>query len=116
MLREGKLTEAQHGWETALRKARHEGEDFGIDGIPSAIRIGESLCLQGFSNAGLNEIELGLLASGRSRSWLNYLKPNPMPYRGLAKDIRGIQWHESSQSAQLGEFPDHWPVAIGAAA
>jgi tetratricopeptide (TPR) repeat protein len=112
LLREGRPGEAQHGWELALEKARRDGNVNGIDAVPSIIRIGESLILQGSLEAGLNQIEEGLLNARRSRRWIEYVGVNPMPLHGLPKDSRSMLWHESSRSTQLSDFPDFWPTAL----
>jgi CHAT domain len=112
-LRDGKLPEAQHGMETALQKARHARDAVGIDAVPVMMRIGECLCLQGFYEEGLAQIDAALALSKRSRRWTQLLRPNPFSIRGFGNESRGIVWHTVTRKTQLGTFPDAWPVALG---
>jgi hypothetical protein len=113
MLRDGRLPEAQHGMETALKKSRHARDEIGIDAVPVMIRIGESLYLQGFHEEGIAQIDAALAASKRCRQWTQLLRPNPFSIRGFGNELRGIVWHSVGRKAQLGTFPDVWPVALG---
>ena len=110
---EGRLEEAQHGFETAYQAARRVGDQHGIDSVPSMIRIGQSLCLEGDLAEGVKQLEAGLLLAKRCRSWTRFLQAQPISNRGLGNEMRGIQWFKSQRKTELGVFPESWPVAIG---
>ncbi len=110
---EGRLEEAQHGFETAYQAARRVGDQHGIDSVPSLIRIGQSLCLQGDLAEGLKQLEAGLLLAKRCRSWTRFLQAQTISNRGLSNEMRGIQWFKSQRKTELGVFPESWPVSIG---
>ncbi len=113
LMNEGRVREAQHGFETAYRIARQAGDEHGIDSVPILIRTGEVLCLQGDLAEGLKQIELGLLLGKRCRGWTRFIQAQPMLMRGLSNEVRGIQWYSSQRNTEPGAFPESWPVAIG---
>jgi CHAT domain len=113
LIHDGRVREAQHGFETAYRAARQAADEHGIDSVPILIRTGQTLYLQGDIAEGLKQIDSGLLLAKRCRGWTRFIQAQSFPMRGLSNDIRGIQWYTSQRSAEPGAFPESWPVAMG---
>jgi hypothetical protein len=113
LINDGRVREAQHGFETAYRAARQASDVHGIDSVPILIRTGQTLCLQGDLAEGLTQIESGLLLAKRCRGWTRFVQTQALPMRGLSNEIRGIQWYSSQRNTEPGAFPESWPAAIG---
>lgn len=113
MLRDGRLSEAQHGFETAYRASREVREEHGIDSVPILIRIGQTLSMQGDIAEGLKNVEAGLLLSKRCRSWPRFIHSQPLQIKSLSTEHRGMQWYDSQRNTDIGTFPDSWIVGIG---
>ncbi len=111
---DGQTTAASHAFEVAYRSSRDWNDRHGIDGVPSLCRNGQALYLSGDFGAALSNIDAGLTLAYDSRFWTSYIDRLNISYTLVELNDGRIGWVPEIRVPRLANYPDAWPVVIGA--
>ncbi len=116
LLFDGRVQAASHAFETSYRLSRTLGERHGIDAVPTLCRNGQALYLSGDLTGALANANAGLTLAYNCQYWTAYIDHLPVILRAVELSDGRIAWIEERRVSRLANYPEAWPVTIGAQA
>jgi hypothetical protein len=109
---DGQTAQATSLLEASLAKCRVINDQRGIDSVPGLVMSGECFREQCDIAMSLERYDEALQISMMGSRWITLLKSPNGTIRADTKP-RDIHWATNSRGAQMGIFPESWPIVLG---